>query len=164
MGATLPNSPRPELLMALCCGNTLELLGTTPGAHSGCPLLPHGELSRSGLVIGVNREIRILMLDLEWSHGSFETKPELTSPCRQLFRNDLCGTGYQCRDRTRTAHLSHSVLSPGTHCEVCLSWLQPALPCLPRDKGFPKCFFLSYFGSAKRLVVLCSTTVIVPLD
>lgn len=36
-------------LMAPCCGETLELVGTIPGAHSGCPLLPHGELSRSDL-------------------------------------------------------------------------------------------------------------------
>lgn len=48
MGALL-SSPRPGLLMALCCGKTLEPVGTIPGAHSGCPLLPHGELSRSGL-------------------------------------------------------------------------------------------------------------------
>lgn len=49
VGATLPSSSKPGLLMAPYCGKALEPVGTIPGAHSGCPLLPHRELSRSDL-------------------------------------------------------------------------------------------------------------------
>lgn len=123
MGAILPSSPRSGLLMAPCCGKTLDLVGTIRGGHSGRPLLPHRELSRSALVIGVNRVIGIMMLDLRGSHCIFETKPELISSAVQKLPVWLWVSWWE---RTRKAHLSYSVLLPSTGHEMCLSWLQPS--------------------------------------
>lgn len=91
------------------------------------------------------------MLDLRGSHGSFDTKPELISPWRQQFRNNLSGSG--CPGGKGGGKLiSRSVLPPGTRVRCVSAGSSPALPCLPRGEGFLKAFYWVVLALPKGLL------------